>query len=719
MQPALPDLVADTRFRVKFGDGSIQRFTFRSSTLNGKYVRREEKADEWKGEKELGRGTYGSVWLHRCLTSEGPAELQAVKKVNKRSLSNAGISYVKELETIAKFSQAKYRGLFVEYYGWLLSQNMKRGRLHFKLQRVLENLHENKYVHRDIKPENIFVVQGSPDWSVKIGDFGFSKRMTEGSYLQSRVGTELYLAPEVKDIFPPEMEGTSATFSFSEKIDIWSLGILTFYMVFHEHPFTFKKPRELRKYIDGGPFPFPTSSPQQISQDCVNFISSTLARAASERLSAHDALDSDWMKQRSSEISSGLNDLKITTDSPSISSDSSSQDERDSPPPRKPAKEPSHNANLELPSKRAAPQKRNSALKNSTSSWIRSLFTTTSKSRSEDSPSPPPQKSTRKERQRYDGDPGFEASDKYFKALDLIGADDPGAAVPLLRDALSTQQGFLGYRHDSTLETHFVLARTIFQTGDYEESEALFIRTVKYRKDVYGSNSEKTFEALQWLGIVQDLQHKCEEALVAFKEALKGREILHGPEHPFTCEALKQVGRTLLNLERPIEAEKIFLRLIKIQQNTLGRTHKDTLETLRRLASSYYRQGRFDDALAAYARLLKRQGGARKSRNPEILDCMQWMGILYYKLSDFGNAENILRMTAAGHREAFGLGHEETLRSLWWLAISLNSQKKYDDEIEVRKSIVGGKAKLLGETHAETFKASDELEAVYEKARKR
>lgn len=109
MQPALPDLVADTRFRVEFGDGSIQRFTFRSSTLNGKYVRREEKADEWKGEKELGRGTYGSVWLHRCLTSEGPAELQAVKKVNKRSLSNAGISYVKELETIAKFSQAKVR----------------------------------------------------------------------------------------------------------------------------------------------------------------------------------------------------------------------------------------------------------------------------------------------------------------------------------------------------------------------------------------------------------------------------------------------------------------------------------------------------------------------------------------------------------------------------------------------------------------------------------
>lgn len=80
--------------------------------------------------------------------------------------------------------------------------------------------------------------------------------MTEGSYLQSRFGTELYLAPEVKDMFPPEMEGTSATFNFSEKIDIWSLGILTFYLVYHEHPFTFKKQRELRKYIEGGPFHF-------------------------------------------------------------------------------------------------------------------------------------------------------------------------------------------------------------------------------------------------------------------------------------------------------------------------------------------------------------------------------------------------------------------------------------------------------------------------------
>ncbi|KAJ5952245.1 uncharacterized protein N7479_010658 [Penicillium vulpinum] len=118
MQSTTADLVTDAKFRVEFYSDLVHRFTFQSSSTPGQYVRRKERLDIWKKEKPVGSGSCGSVWLHRCLTSENQEELQAVKMVNKKHLSSGGIDFCKELEAIAKFSQKKYLGLFVEYFGW-------------------------------------------------------------------------------------------------------------------------------------------------------------------------------------------------------------------------------------------------------------------------------------------------------------------------------------------------------------------------------------------------------------------------------------------------------------------------------------------------------------------------------------------------------------------------------------------------------------------------
>ncbi|KAJ5504905.1 kinase-like protein [Penicillium fimorum] len=107
MQSTPADLVADTKFRVEFHADFVHRFTFHSSNIPDQYVRRMERLDIWKNEKEVGSGSFGNVWLQRCLTSEDQSELQAVKMVRKRKLSSNGIDFFKELEAMAKFSQRK------------------------------------------------------------------------------------------------------------------------------------------------------------------------------------------------------------------------------------------------------------------------------------------------------------------------------------------------------------------------------------------------------------------------------------------------------------------------------------------------------------------------------------------------------------------------------------------------------------------------------------
>ena len=60
---------------------------------------------------------------------------------------------------------------------------------------------------------------------LKLADFGFSKDFEEG-WLKSFCGTPLTMAPEVL-----KRE------KYNEKCDIWSLGVITYFLLYDKYPF--------------------------------------------------------------------------------------------------------------------------------------------------------------------------------------------------------------------------------------------------------------------------------------------------------------------------------------------------------------------------------------------------------------------------------------------------------------------------------------------------
>ena len=109
----------------------------------------------------------------------------------------------------------------------------------------LTHLHSKRIVHRDLKTLNIFltedgrikvrllhvhVVVDGPWVDVlvreQIGDLGVSRILGRDSNLESRVGTPLYLAPELIRQQP-----------YSYKVDIWSLGCVIYTLAALQPPF--------------------------------------------------------------------------------------------------------------------------------------------------------------------------------------------------------------------------------------------------------------------------------------------------------------------------------------------------------------------------------------------------------------------------------------------------------------------------------------------------
>lgn len=101
---------------------------------------------------------------------------------------------------------------------------------------ALHYIHQREVIHRDVKPENLILADLSFNSHVKLVDFGFATTSQQvrdhpSSYL---CGTRGYIAPEVlKDR------------KYSNKSDVWSLGVVFYIMISGLMPFRTTKDGEV------------------------------------------------------------------------------------------------------------------------------------------------------------------------------------------------------------------------------------------------------------------------------------------------------------------------------------------------------------------------------------------------------------------------------------------------------------------------------------------
>ena len=146
--------------------------------------------------------------------------------------------------------------------------------------------HKHGIVHRDLKPENILISsdQGESNFHVKVVDWGASTKFNSMERLKDLHGSLYYIAPEVLNK------------SYTEKCDVWSIGVIMYILLSGEPPFNGKNNDEVFKKIQSGPLKFPDHGFQHVSEQAKSLIKDMLNRNLKKRLTSMEALNHPWFK---------------------------------------------------------------------------------------------------------------------------------------------------------------------------------------------------------------------------------------------------------------------------------------------------------------------------------------------------------------------------------------------------------------------------------------
>ena len=159
----------------------------------------------------------------------------------------------------------------------------------------LQYLHKCKIVHMDIKPANIIV---DSSLNIKIADFNVScsyANFNPNSLVRFPfVGTSKFIAPEI-------IRKDNMRVKYSEKIDIYSLGVTLYYLFYGNYPYKFDEIKgkdydKILKYIEKYDLEFPEQDRRKISGQLKNFFEKILDKNYINRFGIKEALDHPWIK---------------------------------------------------------------------------------------------------------------------------------------------------------------------------------------------------------------------------------------------------------------------------------------------------------------------------------------------------------------------------------------------------------------------------------------
>ncbi|CAH1964952.1 unnamed protein product [Acanthoscelides obtectus] len=151
---------------------------------------------------------------------------------------------------------------------------------------AVEYLHKQGITHRDLKPENVLLATEETETLVKVSDFGLSKITEEEDIMNTVCGTYYYMAPEVIGVRNPQ---------YNKQVDVWSLGVILYYLLSGSLPFKSSDKKELNRLIVSGQYQMFDTCWQGVSRAARDLVQRMLTVKPQSRITIAEILKHPWI----------------------------------------------------------------------------------------------------------------------------------------------------------------------------------------------------------------------------------------------------------------------------------------------------------------------------------------------------------------------------------------------------------------------------------------
>ena len=187
---------------------------------------------------------------------------------------------------------------------------------------AIDYIHFQGYVHRDLKPENLLLKELSDDSNgLMVADFGFAKK-NNNDQLTTRCGKALFIFYRINSCHDIKhysymqflfVKGTPAFVApelcvgvpYGSKVDMWSCGVILYLLLSGYAPFQQRDMKELFRKIRAADYSFHEKYWDPISMPAKQLIAQMLTVDSSKRISASDALKSNWITMAEEDMGDG------------------------------------------------------------------------------------------------------------------------------------------------------------------------------------------------------------------------------------------------------------------------------------------------------------------------------------------------------------------------------------------------------------------------------
>ena len=264
--------------------------------------------DHYELKEVIGKGKFGVVNLgiHKKTQKQVAIKIinkDSIKTLEDKALVKIEIDILKLchhqniVRLLDHLENLDYIYIIMEYIeGGTLGQYIKKNNFNFTEHQAanmlyqialgVKYLHSYGIVHRDLKPDNIMITHPNDLGILKIMDFGLSKILSSQEKMVDGFGTLSYVAPEVLLRSP-----------YNKEVDIWSLGVILYYILSGHLPFKGNKEIIIAEKIVNDELEFDDEEWELRSQKVKDLISNCLKKDPGERITIDEFLNHPWFKK--------------------------------------------------------------------------------------------------------------------------------------------------------------------------------------------------------------------------------------------------------------------------------------------------------------------------------------------------------------------------------------------------------------------------------------